>query len=814
MSIPGAASPLFIGAAAEEGAFQIDRSVRLNSADSAHLSKSFSSAGNRKKWTWSGWVKRSNLSSANSDVKSIFAAYTDSSNRDVLRFTDDNGTDIITFQVTTSGTSKTEYTSAVFRDVSAWMHVVLAFDSAQSTASDRVKIYVNGVSQTLSGTAVAQDTQSSINSNVAHYLGARSSSGSAELFYDGYLANVQFIDGQALAPTDFGETDDNNNWNPKDTSGLTFGTNGFHLDFSDNSTAAALGTDTSGNSNTWTVNNISVTAGAGNDSLVDSPTNGTQTDTGAGGEVVGNYATFNALALNGNTLSNGNLDYLAGSANKPTLTTIGIPNTGKWYFEFTDVNSTGSFTAGVGTASVGVSSYLGIDANGWGYQTHPTNAGYHNSGVFTTTGRINGAGGNTIVGIAIDRDAQKIWFSVNGTFVNSGVPASGTNAQYSNLPTSGELFPGASTGSSQSIVYNAGQRPFAYTAPSGFKALCTTNLPDPTIADGSTAFDTKLYTGTGSTQSITGLNFSPDFVWIKNRNAAGSHDLYDIVRGADTVINSDATFGDYSGSGRLTSFNSDGFTLGSQPAVNINGGPFVSWNWDGGTSTATNNDGSIASSVRANPSAGFSIVSYTGTGANATIGHGLNSAPEMIITKNRASATNWRVYHGALGNTKTLFLSTTGATDTSAVYWNNTSPTSTVFSVGSDDGINGNGNAMIAFCFAPVAGYSAFGSYTGNGSSDGTFVYTGHRSRFLLIRALIAGEDWVVIDTEREPYNTIDSVLFANDPTAEITNSAYNTDILSNGFKLRGTNPRFNTSGETYVFASFAEHPFQTARAR
>jgi hypothetical protein len=254
---------------------------------------------------------------------------------------------------------------------------------------------------------------------------------------------------------------------------------------------------------------------AGNDSLVDTPTS-YGTDTGVGGEVRGNYATFNALALNGNTLSNGNLDYLAGSANKPTLATIGIPNTGKWYFEFTDVDSTGSFTAGVGSASVGASSYLGADANGWGYQTHPSNAGYHNSGVFTTTGRINGAGSNTILGVAIDRDTQKIWFSVNGTYVNSGVPASGTNAQYSNLPSSGELFPGASTGSSQNIVFNAGQRAFAYTAPSGFKALCDTNLGDPLVAkpndvDGCCVVDWHM----GARKQSLAWGSAPDLVWLK-----------------------------------------------------------------------------------------------------------------------------------------------------------------------------------------------------------------------------------------------------------------------------------------------------------
>ena len=256
------------------------------------------------------------------------------------------------------------------------------------------------------------------------------------------------------------------------------------------------------------------------DVLFDVPANGDQSDTGAGGEVSGNYPVFNALALNSNTLSDGNLES-TGSNNKVILSTFGIPDSGKWYFELTDVDSSnGAFIGGVGALNVGVSDFLGRDANGWGYQL-ASNGTYYNNNSPSTTGQVNGHGSNTILGVAIDRDSNKIWFSVNNTFVNSGNPANGTNAQFSNLPSSGPLFPGASSANGKKFILNAGQRAFAYTAPTGYKALCTTNFPTPTIADGSEYFDTKLYTGNGSSQSITGLEFSPDLVWIKDRSLAG-----------------------------------------------------------------------------------------------------------------------------------------------------------------------------------------------------------------------------------------------------------------------------------------------------
>ena len=911
--IPGSASQFFLGAskaASGAGGLQVSRSLRFNASDSAYLSRVPGTAGNRKTWTWAGWVKRSRLNNGLSE-QSLFACYTSGDVYTVLRFV---VADTLYINQDNGGGNVWALTTAMlFRDLSAWYHIVLACDTTiASPSSDRIKLYVNGsrVTEFSSASYPSQNLDTNINRANEHHIGQIASGA----FYSGYLANIHFIDGQALDPSSFTETDaTTGQLIPKTYTG-SYGTNGFNLLFADNSsnTASTLGKDTSGNSNNWTPNNFSVTAGngnfaqyvyagnatyngsetgtsyytgagsqyngfdgntstyvggqntgaswvyfrpgtaisgvsqvrvytayveqiyingslvslspsapsvtaqwysvtspsstineiaikgrvadnsagrfsaieingvvlvdnsfgSGNDSLVDSPTN-YGTDTGVGGEVRGNYATFNALALNGNTLSNGNLDYLAGAANKPTLTTIAVPNTGKWYFEFTDVNSTGSFTAGVGTASASASTYLGADANGWGYQTHPSNAGYHNSGVFTTTGRINGAGSNTILGVAIDRDTQKIWFSVNGTFVNSGAPASGTNAQYSNLPTSGELFPGASTGSGQNITFNAGQRAFAYTAPSGYKALCTQNLPAPLVTKSNTVMDVALWTGNGSTQSITGLAFSPDLVWIKARSTSSyNHFLFDVIRGVNKELNSNTTDSEYTrpAPGSLTAFNSDGFTLNTAVGVNDSGTTYVGWTWDGGTSTVSNTQGSITggAQVRANPTAGFSVVTYTGTGSAATVGHGLGVSPSFVIVKSRSNTTDWQGYHIALGQNYSIQLHSTSAAINVSNYWNG-GVSSTIFGInGPYDGINFNGYTYVAYCFAPVVGYSNFGSYTGNGSTgaDGPFVYTGFRPKWIMIKCSSSSQggnaSWRIFDAVRNPYNIVAEQLQAD----------------------------------------------------
>jgi hypothetical protein len=325
--------------------------------------------------------------------------------------------------------------------------------------------------------------------------------------------------------------------------------------------------------------------------------------------------------------------------------------------------------------------------------------------------------------------------------------------------------------------------------------------------------DVALYTGNGSTQTISGLEFSPDFVWVKARNAAYSHRLWDVVRGATKGLLSDGTDAEFTEVNGLTAFNADGFSVGT--GLSESAKTYVAWTWDAGSSTVTNNDGSITSSVRANPSAGFSIVGYTGNATTgATFGHGLNVPPSLVIVKNRDTATNWCVGHVSAGFTKYLELNTTIAATSASSLWNNTNPSSTVVTLGSDTLVNQSTKNHVAYCFAPVAGYSSFGSYTGNGSADGPFVFTGFKVKFILLKqSSAAGERWYIQDVARD-INSNDAALYPNSSDAESSSTAYAIDFLSNGFKLRNTNGSHNTSGATYIYAAFAEHPFQYARAR
>ena len=328
-----------------------------------------------------------------------------------------------------------------------------------------------------------------------------------------------------------------------------------------------------------------------------------------------------------------------------------------------------------------------------------------------------------------------------------------------------------------------------------------------TIKKPSDYFNTVTYTGNASTLSVTGVGFQPDWTWIKDRNSAGDdHALYDAVRGTTKRIRSNQNDAENTQSDGLTSFDSDGFTVGTNGASNGDGQPFVAWNWLGANGTASNTDGSITSTVSANTTSGFSIVSYTGTGANATVGHSLNSAPKMIIFKNRTVARNWISYHDSIGATKFMYFNLTNAETTDSTAFNNTAPTSSVFSLGSNVGGNESGSSMIAYCFAEVKGFSKFGSYTGNGSSDGTFVYTGFKPAWILTKKSSgSGDSWNLLDATRNPNNAVDKRLTPDTADAEATTTQY--DILSNGFKARATTGSVNTSGATYIYMAFAENP-------
>ena len=1315
------------------GGYQIERSLRFNPGDSAYLNRTPSSSGNLKTWTWSGWVKRSNSGAGHTN--DFFSCGVNIHNggaggAQANAYFDVDGT--IQVYEYSGGYGYNYRTTQVFRDFSAWYHIVISLDTTDLTAGDRVKIYINGdrVTSFSTSNAPTLNFEGEINkSGVQHYISDTAAP------FNGYLADVHFIDGQALAPTDFGETDDNGVWQPKKFAGiynqefaenwesqvtgsaidagraismtfdgdattrsaaaagttLTFtptspitgisavvikadrdsgasssglvlnGTNissnwssgtseqtisvnnltslswqteansqwwgvyyikivkngvtyellqrpsstfnSFHLDFADNSSNAALGTDTSGNDNTWTVNNLeaapgggtpvssatgalpvynttdslgkvkgtgtrtdsnssylvvavpfdagntvdvsnsintssttksftttgsfasnasnifygsstdfngssclgttssssdftfgtgdftveywanyddisasnsqrgdfqtSTTSGgvttslstgvinsfypsgtlnfnvagatagviagiaagtwyhiafvrengsvrlykdgilqattsntgnvtatylaiggyysatyfingrmqdfrvykgvakytsnftlvapgnpalqAGTDSLLDTPTNGdTASDTGAGGEVVGNYATLNPLALpGGGTLSDGNLKYLSGGGWDPTSATIGV-NSGKWYWEYLFEGT--NMECGI-TAHPNTDNWIG---------NYQESIGIGNGGdlYLNGDGGTNPSGWSTIatgsiVGNELDLD--------NGTFrhyVNGVAQSYATQS----LDTSLTWFPAGSVYASSHLTYNFGQRGFAYqnagtNRPSAdFKCLTTANLPEPTIADGSKYFDTKLYDGTGSALTISNYGFSPDLAWIKCRNATLGHNLVDTVRGANYTLFSNTTGSESTQTDRLTAFTSDGFTLGTNAAVNTSSNTHVAWAWDAGSSNTTiaasalnssvydqsqtwssGKDGdrsdypvtnvfdaslttvgygsvnqtitvtlpggsialtslrvradragtatgkfyvngndytsqiasgtnwntitgetsitsigyasdtgsnfvglyavevngkqlvdygvsvpnvpSIASTVRANPSAGFSIVSYTGNlsgNGSASVAHGLNAIPELIITKQRNSASRWPVQHKDLADNHLLVLNTTDAS-TSYPFGDLTNKTSSIFSTNYTAGMNTNGDDFIAYCFAPVEGYSAMGSFLATGSADSAFVFTGFRPRWILGKATsttFATGDWFIYDTERETFNSQSKPIGANTSNVEDSGGYYYIDVLSNGFKIRGAYDMINKASETYIYLAFAEHPFKTARAR
>jgi len=768
------ALPLLLG---PEG-YNISRSVRLRSSASAYFNRTPGSASNRTTWTWSGWVKRGALTT----YYSLFSAGTTSPTYDGFRF--DNSNCLQFFQA--GAASVNLVTTPVYRDPCAWYHIVLSVDTTQATASNRVKIYVNGVQVTSFSTSnyPAQNASASINNNLLHVLGAQTDSGATSFYFDGYLTEINFIDGQALAPSSFGETDSITGvWKPKKYTG-TYGTNGFFLNFSDNSnnTAATIGKDYSGNGNNWTPNNISVTSGSTYDSMLDVPTQWAD-----GGNGRGNYAVLNPLKKpSTSTISDANLTVTWAVAGGEQPASFAL-SSGKWYWEQTQSGTTAAPGIILETATPSASSI----SQGYHY--------YGNNGQFYT-GTSGVAYGSTfttgdIIGVALDLDTNQITFYKNNV------------SQGAKSIVAGSYTPDFAAAGAQTINANFGQRPFSYTPPSGFKALNTLNLPAPTILKGNQYFDALTWSGAGgSSRSITGLAFQPDLVWGKVRNTTYGHMLFDSARGAGSLkeLGTNVTGAEgYASSnqyGYLSAFNSDGFTVtaGTDASIpnaywNQSGNTYVAWQWKEGATQ------------------GFDIVTYTGNGTNnRAISHSLGVTPAFIIVKDRTNTFNWDIYHQSLGINATLIFTTAATRNVSA--FGTSAPTSTVFYT-QNSYTNTNSANLVAYLFSEVAGFSRFGSYTGNGSTDGPFVFCGFRPRFIMFKRTDSSASWRIIDTAREAVNATQNEIYPNLSNAE-AGAANGMDILSNGFKLRGSYAEWNASGGTYVFAAFAESPFKNSLAR
>jgi len=782
------------------------KSLRFRSSASANLTRTPSSTGSRTTFTWSGWLKRGTLGVR----QSVFSSGASNSNALDIYFT---SSDTLTFEEY-DGTNYYNRTSAVYRDPSAWYHIVVAVDSTQATSSNRVKMYVNGSQITAFSTALYPTQNFAYQINTSSYP-ARISNGTlyASEYFDGYQAEINFIDGLQLTPSSFGTTDVNGIWQPIPYAG-TYGTNGFYLKFTDTTSTSTLGTDSSGNGNTWTVNNISLTAGSTYDSMLDSPSNASPT--------IANYAVMNPLwnGYGSPTFSNGNLQTVT-STIQTAIGSMSLPNSAKTYFEATVTSETiaGGTRVGIRLATDNTQ-YGGWVAVGLG-AIRFNDANQQTSLATFTTGDV--------IGIAVDLTANTLQFYKN----NSAFGTSNTITNSSLWVAQVQDNSGA--GNTCTISWNFGQQPFVYTPPTGFNRLNTYNLPVPTIPAGNKVMDAQLYTGNGSTNTITNSSgLKSDLVWLKGRSDALFHGLYDTVRGAGSTkglySNDTAAEGAYSTYQNFVSFDSSGFTLGSTSAtnnINLNAGTFVAWQWQAGQGvTSSNTNGSITSTVSVNTTAGFSIVTYTGSGAAGTVGHGLGVAPAMIITKKRtnagggSAATNWVAWHKSLtgaysSTTGYIYFNATSAGATTTNFYDGTAMTSSTFrwQTGNDN-INYSNDTFVSYCWSEIAGFSAFGSYTGNGSADGPFVYTGFRPKYVLIKGTSASRGWEVMDSSRDTYNAVIKTLQPDLSDAEYSNSAYSIDFLSNGFKLRNTNTYWNGSGETYIYMAFAENPFKMARAR
>jgi len=782
--------------------YEIENSARFSGSETLYRAQT--SPTNNKKWTFSCWFKyigptgwQGILGAGSSPYYTNFYM---NSNHFLL-----NGYG--------PGSYGQMDNSAFYRDSSAWYHVVVAFDSTQASAGDRQKIWVNGVLEAspYSYGAWPLNHNTYINQSGRNLFVGRS--GETASYSKQYLAECVFIDGQQLDPTNFAETK-NGVWVPKEITGLTFGNNGFYLDFANSS---ALGTDVSGNGN-----NLTSAGFLSSDQMPDTPTN--------------NFATLNPL-YKGNTvtLSEGNLSAAPGL--QSAWNTIGgLLYSKSWeglsvYFEMRVTGAGGSIGTLIGLDDVTVGMTASSLANG----IYWNNAEYWSfiDGTNTTLSGASTVG--DIIGFLYDFNLNTMTLTKNGSawlsatsftagdfllvarlYYNSG----GTTGAHFNFGQD-STFSGATTAGGNTDANGIGD--FKYTVPAGALAICTANLPEPTIGPNSDTtsdehFYVGLYTGTGATSAITQVPFSPDKVDIKDRDIGHSWMVFDRARGATNFLYYDTSGGQQTNAESLQSFDANGFTLGTHSPVNTSGDDYVFYCYKANGSGVTNTDGSITSTVSANTDAGFSIVTYTSNNTpNSSIGHGLGVTPKVIITRRVGVGSQWGFFGPLLGVDKYMYLDVGDGATTASGYM--PAPSSTVVNTGANtwSALNDQIDTYVQYCFAEVEGFSSFGSYIGNGSTDGPFVYTGFRPAYLVIKCSSGASQWYVHDSARTPYNLNTNTLFLDLHNAESTSelvSTYGKDMLSNGFKIRASHGTHNSSGATYIYMAFAENPFKYSNAR
>ncbi len=848
------------------------QSLRFDDGSDMRLTRSPSSATNQKKYTFSCWVKRSNLGT---NSPTIFGAGNSHTGLgfEQLNFTPSNA---LRFYRQISSVGNTEYvTTRLFRDTSSWYHIVAMMDAANTIG----KIYVNGVRETSFSTENhPTNVDGAVNSTQLHAFGNRAPDGSGGTQkFDGYLAEVNFLDGLNIGETngyldEFGEVK-NGVWIPKEYTG-SYGTNGFRLQFNQTGTGTAssstIGADTSGNTHHFTSSGIV----ASDCNMPDSPENNFATALGSLSEPLDYQSYYKA------TYSEGNLKVTGSSSGWSNGSSNFGVTSGKWYAECR-INA----KAGTGYVRFGMRSrpartydeyFWGDDGTG---QVDGTSSPY--------SSRVGTYIAGDILMIALDLDNNALYFGKDGTWENSATSSEIANGTTTNafvasstiIPTGADNVGQAyffycqphSTGSN--VTWNFGQDSqfanstltagtetpsegagvFKYAVPTGFKSLCSANLNDDNIPispaqtkQADDYFGTLTYIGNGtdsnSTQNIRvggtdvlgNIDFKPDWTWIKSKSNTSNHILTDSTRLAGNVLFSNLTNDESDNTAFFTSFETNGFNLAQNGGdTNANGYTYFAWNWkaNGGTTSTIAVDSvssgvpSIASTVQANTDAGFSIVTYTGTGSSATVGHGLGATADVVIIKNRDVTSAWMFWCNSFNGNDLLLLDDVTSKITDSSVFDGTIPTSSVFSVGTNFQSNGSGQGMVAYCFAEIEGYSKFGRYTGNGAtsatnSDGVFAFLGFRPAFIIIKNITASAEWLMVDSVRSTFNEVDDILVADDFSSEsdFGTTNRNIDFLSNGFKIRNTSAggttALNTGGSTYIYMAFAEAPFKYANAR